>query len=188
MASRRTSIWPRLRAWFPSPPGATPAEAAAFWRIRWAICIFVVGIFASGREQSSWPIIMWTIYSQKHYAFPATTTSAVELRAVTQGGQSIVLRPHELYPMPYCQHVAPRLIARAFAGKEAQQEAADRRYIARLVASRLPDEQVVSIEGWQREWQVTPLAVPPVDRAHPIREDRLGKFATANGRLVENRE
>ena len=111
-------IWQRIQAWFPSPPGATPAEAAAFWRIRWAICIFVVGIFASGREQSSWPIIMWTIYSQKHYPFPDTTTSAVELRAVTQRGQSIVLRPHELYPMPYCQHVAPRLIARAFAGKE----------------------------------------------------------------------
>jgi hypothetical protein len=181
-------IWQRLRFWFPSPPGATPAEAAAFWRIRWAVCILVVGIFASGREQSSWPIMMWTIYSQKHYAFPETTTSAVELRAITQSGRTIVLRPHELYPMPYCQHVARRLIARVFAHEDSPQQTADRRYLARLVASRLPGEDVVAIEGWQRQWQVAPLAVPPVDREHPIGELRLGRFATRGSALVEDRE
>ncbi len=179
-------IWQRIQFWFPSPPGATPAEAAAFWRIRWAICILVVGIFASGRESSSWPITMWTMYSQEHYDFPETSASAVELRAVTKGGECFVLRPHELYPKPYCQRVAPRLIARAFAGTDAQQEAADRRYLARLVASRLPREEVVAIEGWQREWKVSPLAVPPVDREHPIRELRLGGFAADAGRPAED--
>jgi hypothetical protein len=90
--------------------------------------------------------------------------------------------------MPYCQHLAPRLIARAFAHQDSPQQTADRRYLARLVASRLPDEDVVSIEGWQREWQVAPLAVPPVDREHPMRELRLGRFATRGSSLVEDRE
>jgi hypothetical protein len=90
--------------------------------------------------------------------------------------------------MPYCQHVAPRLIARAFAEKGSSQQVADRKYLARLVASRLPGEDVVAIEGWQRQWQVAPLAVPPVDREHPIGELRLGRFATCGSALVEDCE
>ncbi|MDX1944975.1 MAG: hypothetical protein SFU86_06180 [Pirellulaceae bacterium] len=176
----------QLQAWIPSPPGATPAERAAYWRIRWAVGILVVGIIASGRGQSSWPILQWTIYSQRSYSIPAHTTTTLELRAITQNGRTAVFPPHKLYPMPYGQHLAPRLMARAFEEPDTARQLATRQYLIRLVSSRLPAEEIVQIEGWRREWSVTPLAVPPVDPVAPSREHCLGTLEVASGSLTKD--
>ena len=147
--------------------------------LRWTqvvLLVLILGLAFVRRSEHYWPIVTWPVYSLVKPVFPAPTTALLEARVTTTSGATHVLRSSDLVEWSR-RGIADLVMEGAAAGNQgADRRAADRAHLARLVALALGHERFEAIEIWSVEWQVEPLARPPLDRAKPSAETRRAHF------------
>jgi hypothetical protein len=146
-----------------------------------ALLVILVGLCAVGRSIVAWPIITWPMYDRRTTSFPPPTASGIELRVTTPAGDVYKLARPDFFPMNRGR-IAERVMQSAFNDANLPLLHADRTYLLNVVKRILRADELNRIEGWRLEWAVNPLALPPLDRARPVREVRLGAFSTALNR------
>jgi hypothetical protein len=162
----------RLRCHAPEV-AARAADDPAVLRRRLRVTVgllaaIVVGIALAGRSYETWPVSAWPVYSRVRAVVPGPTTAALEVRAVTAGGTTHRLRSDELVEFSRVG-IARGAIAASV------DDADVRPYLAHLV-ERAVDGELDRVEVWEVTWAVDAGAVPPLDRADPVRERRLAAF------------
>ena len=149
------------------------------------LALYLLGMFVAGTKTMFWPVINWPMYSARTFSFPAPTTSAIEIVAVTSDGQQIVVpmgrlvttgREVALIPIFKCAAG----VRRADKGwnKAPTSEKECRRYIGQLINRVTPGAVVETIEISEKIWAVEPLAWHPVDAASPLERNILARFDT----------
>lgn len=138
------------------------------------LLIMVIALCVVGREVTLWPLATWPMYSRRMPEYPAPSASAIELRVIANTGIH-TLTPADLLPMDRAS-VAEELIKSAVNEKEQKLRDVNRTSLVNLVQHALPDEEIKTIQVWQLQWEVKPLALPPLDRDHPNQAVLLGSL------------
>lgn len=149
--------------------------SAELRRTRIALVLITLALLPIGHRVFAWPIVTWPMYSQNATPFPLPTESFVELRVVDAAGTSHRVVSSRIFPMGR-SGVARAAIVLAFDDDDPEQRDAHRRYLASVV-ERIPGiADPVEVQGWRLEWDVNPLAVPPLRHDKPRQSVLLGTF------------
>jgi hypothetical protein len=144
----------------------------SLWLTKAALLVIVIGICVVGKRLTLWPIVAWPMYSTYAPKYPPPTAEIEQLRVVSETDEVYRFLPADL--LSFERHkTVQRLIKEAFSDRAKQ-----RQTLTELVAHNLPGVEIKKIERWQLEWQVDPLALPPLERNRPDREIFLGSFNT----------
>ncbi len=147
--------------------GATQAADRRRLRAVQAMVLALIAALAwAGRGESYWPIVTWPVYDDARPRPVGPTLVRLEARGVTASGLPVAFGKKDLV-----ERGRQRVADRAFAGWNGRPE--QRRYLVGLL-ERAAGEPLAQLEMWQLEWPVDAMAVPPVDRAVPPSERRLG--------------
>jgi hypothetical protein len=148
--------------------------------IKITLLVILIGLSVVERRIAAWPIMTWPMYSTRTTPFPPPSASGIELRVIlsTTGGVQ-KLTEVDFFPMGRTR-VAERAMRSAFDDADPTLRAAYRTYLVKVIHRILHADEVDTIEGWRLEWAVDPLALPPLDRARPVREVRLGSFSASH--------
>lgn len=146
--------------------------------IKIALLVILVGLCVVGRSIGAWPIITWPMYDRRTTSFPQPRASGIELRVTTRAGGVHKLTRVDFFPMGRTR-VAERAMKSAFDDSDPKLLHAYRTFLINVVQRVFPAEELDTIEGWRLEWTVDPLALPPLDRARPVREVRMGGFSAS---------
>jgi hypothetical protein len=140
-----------------------------------ALLVVLVGLCVVELRITAWPIVTWPMYGRRTTVFPLPSASAIELR-VTVDRRLHKLTQVDFFPMGRTS-VAERAMQYAFDDTDPSLRDLHRTYLVQVVKRILRTDELDTLEGWRLEWVVDPLALPPLDRARPIREVRLGGFS-----------
>ena len=165
---------------------SNPNALKALQLTKISLLIFLLGICLVGRQESTWPIVSWILYSgySERYRSPKPFVSAVELRAYNATGKLHIVKPEQLLSIPY-DSLSHSIVEQAFDDADADLRDASRRYLMRAVSNLIrANSEIKTIQAWKLTYAVEPLAVPPIQRQVPTAEVMLGSFSEEN--LIES--
>lgn len=137
--------------------------------------LILLGFFLVGERIGAWPIMTWPMYSSRWPVFPESTVTRVELRIESREGNWYSLQPVDLFPLERV-NVAENVIAAAWTATSLAHRKANRRYLLEQVQRQLPHVEIQTLQIWEVSWEVTPLALPPLDYANPSQARLVGGF------------
>ena len=145
-----------------------------------ALLVILVGLCVVERRITAWPLVTWPMYCCSEKGFPPPSASAIELRVTVRAGGM----QHKVTPLDILSKgrngVVERAMQSAFDDANTALRDANRTYLTKVVERILRAGPLDTVEGWRLEWAVDPLALPPLDRDHPVREVRLGGFSASH--------
>lgn len=155
-----------------------PASRRELWITKAVLLIIVLGLCVVGKRIALWPIVTWPMYSAIMPEFPAAAACTIELRVVSSRAEIHTLAPSDLIQLDRAP-VAEKIIKYAFGDGDRALRDAHRVYLANLAKRVLSGVEVETIQGWRVCWEVDALALPPLDRSHPVQEVLLGSFPSS---------
>jgi hypothetical protein len=142
---------------------------------KFALVLILLGFCFVRERIGAWPIMTWPMYSSRWPVFPESTVTRLELRIETREGYWYSLQPVDLFPLERV-NVAENVIAAAWTATSPAHRRANRRYLIEQVQQQLPHVEIQTLQIWEMSWDVTPLALPPLDYANPSQVRLVGGF------------
>lgn len=144
-------------------------------RIRWVLLGLLIGTALVGKHSNGWPILTWPMYSSKEWPYPGETTERVYLKVMLEDGSARRVDIGDL--LPAGMYRSERAIFDAAFAEPPEPDA--RQLLVRTLRQHLPGEDLTAIELRRELWDVDPLARPPLDRANPREDLRIGRLELA---------
>ncbi|MEE3332487.1 MAG: hypothetical protein VX246_16595 [Myxococcota bacterium] len=145
--------------------------AIRLWAIKLMLVFILTGMVIVERNKAGWPILNWSMYSNRDVKYPENYTEMWQVRARTRNGDVHSFLPWDLLPTDRAMAIY-RVIEVAFR----EQETKSQRYLLRLVRRALPGEQIEGLEGYLVRWDVEPTALPPLLFNKPVSAEFLGAY------------
>lgn len=142
-----------------------------------AFLLFVIlGLLVVEKRKGAFPIVNWQMFSYLLSPFPESTTSEFEFHAITADNRKVILNIYPFYPFGR-EIVARGIVHGAFSPeKNAEQQYEYQRALWAMVNRAVPGRNINEIEVWRTEWEVDPLATPPLDLNNPTQRVLVGRL------------
>lgn len=162
-----------------SDPQKISNSARSLWATKVILAILLIGLLGVGRRIAYWPIMTWSVYGLYSKGPPPAEVSRVELRVLTETGETEIIRSSDFFPLGH-DGAAETIISQAFEAEEESLRRANRVYLSDQIERMLTPQKITEIQAWRVYWQVKKDSVPPLDNETPTKATSLGQFAPSD--------
>lgn len=157
------------------------SSARALQLMKVFLLLLIVGLSFAGKQESTWPITTWVLYSgySARFRLPEPATSAIQIRIYTASDDLYIIKPEEILSLPY-DSLSHSIVEQAFVGSDPQVKNESRKYLVKTLAKFIPpDAEIKTVQAWELSYAVDALQIPPIDQENPAAEIMLDSFTVA---------
>lgn len=147
-----------------------------------SLLFFLLCSFIVGKQESTWPLISWVLYSGYSARFrpPEPSVSVTELRIRTVAGEAYTVKPEQILSIPY-DSLSHSIVEQAFDDANPSVRDESRQYLVRAISRLIrPESEIETVQAWKISYATEPLSVPPLQRDNPTTTAMIGSFSSTD--------
>ncbi len=162
----------------PRPDGVPPDFARGFGLLatKLVLVMFAAGLVAVGDRPQFWPLTKWSMYAHSRAEMPPVV-SRYEVVATARGGDQSTFLVTQLFPYEGCQ-TCEYVLGRAAIESSQRGEVPGPhvQVTVNLVGRAWGRRDITELEIWEKQFEVRPLDLPPLDIETPSRIELLARI------------